>query len=207
MLHALFFCYVIPLCLCFCPYVLLSLPIPTDTFCLGSAAATARTWEATCSTAGAAGSAEVPVRSDPVFTAAAPAAASRAEETENSCCRPDHAGGGGLMKNIGSWLLSYVCMWHSAFRQICVPFYLEEMCLWSAATQPCRCHLNHCFIAILKHNFFCTAGRTAAAPLRRLSYGLPFSAQLLVRDVPEEPGGANGGQDQHEKTQLHEQTD
>lgn len=156
MLHALF-CSVISLCLCFCPYVLLSLPISTDTFCLGSAAATAWTWETTCSTAGAAGSAEVPARSDPVFTAAAPAAAWRAEETENRCCHPDHAGGGGvgLMKNIGSWLLSCVCMWHSAFRQICVPFYLEEMCLWSAATQPCRSDLNHCFIAILKpHGFF-----------------------------------------------------
>lgn len=49
--------------------------------------------------------------------------------------------------------------------------------------------------------------RAAPAPLRRLSDGLPFPPQLLVRDVSEEPGGAHGDQEQHEETQLHDQAE
>lgn len=106
------FCFVF-LSVCFCPCVLLSVPSPP--LLLGYSAAATWTWETTCCPEGTAGPAEVPVRPDPVFAATAPAAAWRAEETENSRCNSGHSG----MGSEKHWKMDYKscdALWYWCWR-------------------------------------------------------------------------------------------
>ncbi len=56
-------------------------------------------------------------------------------------------------------------------------------------------------------SFSVGCNRTTPTPLCRLSDGLSLTPQLFIRDVSEEPGGAHGDQEQHEKTQLHDKAE